>query len=53
MIAGCHTPVIGSGHVADAIAATRLAPTATVPAQPDESLLAVIQAALGAEMAPA
>jgi hypothetical protein len=25
-IVGCHTPVIGAGHVADAIAATRRAP---------------------------
>jgi flavorubredoxin len=47
-IVGCHTPVIGPSHVADAIAATRIAPSATVPPQPDQSVLDAIQAVLGA-----
>lgn len=47
VIAGCHTPMIGPGYVADAIAATRIAPSATVPPQPDQSVLDVIQATLG------
>jgi flavorubredoxin len=47
-IVGCHTPVIGPSHVADAIAATRIAPWATVPPQPDQSVLDAIQAVLGA-----
>jgi flavorubredoxin len=46
-IVGCHTPVIGPSHVADAIAATRIAPSATVPPQPDQSVLEAIQAVLG------
>jgi flavorubredoxin len=46
VLAGCHTPAIGSGYVADAIAATRTAPTAIVPPQPDQSVLDVIQAVL-------
>jgi flavorubredoxin len=49
VIAGCHTPMIGPGYVADAIAATRIAPSATVPPQPDQSVLDVIQATLGAQ----
>ena len=48
VIAGCHTPRIGPGYVADVIAATRLAPSATVPPQPDQSVLDTIQAVLGA-----
>jgi hypothetical protein len=39
VIAGCHTPAIGSGFVPDAIAATRAAPRATVPPQPDQTVL--------------
>lgn len=34
VIAGCHTPAIDRGYVADAIAATRTAPWATVPPSP-------------------
>jgi flavorubredoxin len=45
-IAGCHTPVIGARFVADAIAATRQAPTATVAPQPDQSVLDAMQAVL-------
>jgi len=48
VLAGCHTPMIGPGHVADAIAATRIAHWATVPPQPDQSVLDELQAALGA-----
>jgi flavorubredoxin len=46
VIAGCHTPVIAGGFVEDAIAATRLAPSAVVPPQPDQSVLDAIQSAL-------
>lgn len=48
VIAGCHTPAIAGGDVADAIAATRTAPVATVPPQPDQSVLDAIQSVLGA-----
>ena len=47
VIVGCHTPVIGPSHVGDAIAATRIAPSATVPPQPDQSVLDAIQVVLG------
>ncbi|MGZ4727081.1 MAG: MBL fold metallo-hydrolase [Acidimicrobiales bacterium] len=50
-ILGCHTPVIGAGHVARAIAATRVAPTAIVPPQPDQAVLEEIQRALSADVA--
>jgi flavorubredoxin len=47
VMAGCHTPVIrGAEQVAAAIAATRLSPTADVPAQPDQAVLEQIQQAL-------
>jgi len=46
VIAGCHTPAIDHGYVGDAIAATRTAPWATVPPQPDQSVLDAIQRAL-------
>jgi flavorubredoxin len=46
VITGCHTPVVDRGFVADAIAATRGAPTADVPPQPDQSVLDALQAAL-------
>lgn len=49
-IAGCHTPVIGPSHVGTAIAATRIAPSAVVPPQPDQSVLEGIQAVLGADV---
>ncbi|MCO8126019.1 MBL fold metallo-hydrolase [Acidimicrobiia bacterium EGI L10123] len=48
VLAGCHTPMIGRGHVADAIAATRIAPSAVVPPQPDQSVLDAIQSVLPA-----
>ncbi len=47
-LVGCHTPVIGPSHVGTAIAATRMAPSAVVPPQPDQSVLDAIQAVLGA-----
>jgi flavorubredoxin len=46
VLAGCHTPAIGSGYVADAIAATRTAPWAVVPPQPDQTVLDAIRAVL-------
>jgi hypothetical protein len=46
VMAGCHTPAITGGDVADAIAATRTAPTASVPPQPDQSVLDAIQSVL-------
>ena len=46
VIAGCHTGAIDGGHVADAIAATRTAPWACVPPQPDQSVLDAINGAL-------
>jgi flavorubredoxin len=46
VLAGCHTPVVSGGAVADALAATRTAPWATVPPQPDQSVLDAIQRVL-------
>jgi flavorubredoxin len=46
VLVGCHTPVVDGGFVADALAATRTAPWATVPPQPDQSVLDTIQAVL-------
>ncbi len=45
-IAGCHTPVIGRSHVADAFEITRRTPGEIVPAQPDQAVLDEIQGAL-------
>jgi len=45
-IAGCHTPVIPQSHVARAIAATRRAPTAEFPPEPDQAVLEEIQRVL-------
>jgi flavorubredoxin len=45
-IVGCHTPVIGSAHVAAALATTRRSPSATVAPQPDQAVLDQIQATL-------
>jgi flavorubredoxin len=45
-IAGCHTPAVGLGWVAAAIASTRRTLSATVPAQPDQTVLEQIQRAL-------
>ncbi len=50
-IVGCHTPVIDAGHVARAIAATRVSPTATVPPQPDQAVLEEIQRVMSAGVA--
>jgi flavorubredoxin len=46
VIAGCHTPAITGDRIAAAIAATRVAPTADVPGQPDQAVLDQICAAL-------
>jgi flavorubredoxin len=46
VLAGCHSPVIDGGFVADAIAETRKAPWATIPPQPDQSVLDAITGAL-------
>jgi flavorubredoxin len=48
VLAGCHSGAIRGTFVAEAIAATRTAPWATVPAQPDQSVLDAIQAVLAA-----
>lgn len=45
-IVGCHTPVIGHTYVTDAIAATRIAPWATVAPQPDQAVLDAIRKTL-------
>jgi flavorubredoxin len=50
-IVGCHTPVIGREHVDRAIAATRRAPGATVPAQPDQAVLEQLQRTLAESVA--
>jgi flavorubredoxin len=46
VLAGCHTPVIDGSFVAAAIAATREAPTAAIPPQPDQTILDALQFAL-------
>ena len=46
VLAGCHTPAIDGAYIAQAIAATRVAPSAVVPPQPNQSVLDAIQAAL-------
>lgn len=46
VLAGCHTPAVSAGYVADAIAATRTAPWAVVPPQPDQTVLDAIRAVL-------
>jgi flavorubredoxin len=46
VLVGCHTPVVEGAFVAEAIAATRQAPTAEILPQPDQSVLDSIQAAL-------
>lgn len=43
VIAACHTPVIGSSHVARAIEITRATPRAAVPPPPDQAVLEQIQ----------
>ncbi len=46
MLAGCHSAVIEGSYVAEAINATRTAPWASIPAQPDQSVLDAINAVL-------
>jgi flavorubredoxin len=46
VIAGCHTPAIDAAFVADAVAATRIAPSTDVVPQPDQSVLDALQATL-------
>ena len=46
VLAGCHAAAVTGDRVAEALAATRTAPWATIPAQPDQSVLEAIQAAL-------
>jgi flavorubredoxin len=48
VLVGCHTPVIDGAYVSRALAATREAPTAAVPPQPDQSVLDAIRGALEA-----
>ena len=45
-LAGCHTPVIGRAHVAQALEFTRRSPDATIMPQPDQEVLDQIQLAL-------
>ena len=46
VLVGCHSPAIQRDHIADALAATRAAPRADVPPQPDQAVLDVIHAVL-------
>jgi flavorubredoxin len=48
VLVGCHSPVVEGSYVGEAINATRTAPWATVPPQPDQSVLDAIQAVLDA-----
>lgn len=48
VLAGCHAPAVTGDRVAEALAATRTAPWATIPPQPDQSVLDAIQAVLPA-----
>ena len=48
VLVGCHSPAVRGSFVAEAIQATRTAPWATVPPQPDQSVLDAIQAVLPA-----
>jgi flavorubredoxin len=43
VVAGCHTPAITGARVAAALDVTRRTPGLTVPAQPDQAVLEVIQ----------
>jgi flavorubredoxin len=49
-IAGCHTPVITTHHVADALAITRNSSGVSVPPQPDQAVLDQIQLTLAGDM---
>jgi flavorubredoxin len=46
VLAGCHTPAVSGDRVELAFTATRLAPRAGVPAQPDQAVLDVLLGAL-------
>jgi flavorubredoxin len=46
VLAGCHTPVVGRAHVAQALEFTRRSPNATIQPQPDQEVLDQIQLAL-------
>lgn len=48
VLVGCHSPAVRGHLVAEAIGATRTAPWATVPPQPDQSVLDAIQSVLAA-----
>jgi flavorubredoxin len=48
VLVGCHTPVIRGSYVAQAIEATRLAPTAEFDPEPGQAVLEEIQLAMGA-----
>jgi flavorubredoxin len=45
-LTGCHTPVVGRAHVAQALEFTRRSPGATVAPEPDQDVLDQIQLAL-------
>jgi flavorubredoxin len=51
VIAGCHTPPINGGHVAQAIEVTRRTPHMSVAAQPDQAVLDQIQHTLAGTVA--
>src|SRR4051794_3612488 len=51
VMAGCHTPAIRGLRVAEAIAATRLSPTALVAPEPDQAVLDQIKAAIEGSLA--
>jgi len=51
VMAGCHTPIISGERVAQAIAATRLSPTAGVQPEPDQAVLDQIKAAIEGALA--
>jgi flavorubredoxin len=46
VLAGCHTPAVAGGRVAEAIDVTRRTPGLTVPAQPDQAVLDQIRLTL-------
>jgi flavorubredoxin len=48
VLAGCHSPAVTGTFVAEALDATRTAPWATVPPQPDQSVLDAINGVLAA-----
>jgi flavorubredoxin len=46
VLVGCHSPAVDGNRVIEALAATRTAPWATVPPQPDQSVLNAIRGVL-------